>query len=55
MVIADRGEFLWLTAQAQEKQREEKATSTVGTPVLWREPSDIALRNLYLSPGTNVA
>ena len=43
--------FLLLTIQAQEKQREGKATSSVGTPVLWREPSDIASRNLYLGPG----
>jgi len=43
--------FLLLAAQAQEKQREEKATAPLPTPVLWREPSDIAARNLYLGPG----
>jgi hypothetical protein len=43
--------FLFLMAHAQEKQRDEKAKAPLGTPVLWREPSDIASRNLYLGPG----
>ncbi|MFY9611469.1 MAG: hypothetical protein WAU45_23015 [Blastocatellia bacterium] len=36
---------------AQEKQRDEKGKAPLGIPVLWREPSDIASRNLYLGPG----
>jgi len=43
--------LLLLTTQAQEKQREQKATSPIGTPVLWREPSNIASGNLYLGLG----
>lgn len=43
--------FLLLTAPAQEKQRDQKAVAPLGTPLLWREPSDIAVRNLYLGPG----
>jgi hypothetical protein len=39
------------TAEAQEKQRGEKAAAPLGTPVLWREPSNITARNLYLGPG----
>jgi hypothetical protein len=42
---------LFLTANAQEKQGDEKAKASLGTPVLWREPSDVAARNLYLGPG----
>jgi hypothetical protein len=42
--------FLVLTSQAQENQRDQKA-APLGTPVLWREPADIASRNLYLGPG----
>ena len=43
--------FLFLAAQAQERPQDEKAKAPIGTPVLWREPSDIASRNLYLGPG----
>ena len=42
---------LFLAAQAQERPQDEKAKAPIGTPVLWREPSDIASRNLYLGPG----
>jgi len=43
--------WLLVTAGAQENQRVEKATQPLGTPLLWREPSDIVSRNLYLGPG----
>lgn len=43
--------LLFPAAQAQEKPQVEKARAPLGTPVLWREPSDIASRNLYLGPG----
>jgi hypothetical protein len=43
--------WLLVSADAQERQRVEKAINPLGTPVLWREPSDIASRNLYLGPG----
>ena len=36
---------------AAEQQRGERAKAPLGNPVLWREPSDIASRNLYLGPG----
>jgi len=42
---------LFLAAQAHERPQDEKAKAPIGTPVLWREPSDIASRNLYLGPG----
>jgi len=42
---------LSLVAHAQERPRDEKAKASLGTPVLWREPSDITSRNLYLGPG----
>jgi hypothetical protein len=41
----------FLARQVQETQRDEKAKTPLGTPVVWHEPSDIALRNLYLGPG----
>ncbi|OLE52178.1 MAG: hypothetical protein AUG51_19690 [Acidobacteria bacterium 13_1_20CM_3_53_8] len=37
---------LTLTASAKSKKKMPR-----GTPILWREPSDIASRNLYLGPG----
>jgi hypothetical protein len=43
--------FLLLIAAAQEKQRVQKTTAPLGTPVLWREPWDISARNLFLGPG----
>jgi hypothetical protein len=43
--------FLLVIAQAQEKQRDQKPAAPLGTPVLWREPREIAARNLYLGPG----
>jgi hypothetical protein len=43
--------WLLVSAGAQEKQRAEKAINPLGTPVLWREPSDIVSRNLFLGPG----
>ncbi len=43
--------FLLLIAQSQEKQPNQKAVAPLGTPMLWREPSDIASRNLHLGPG----
>lgn len=43
--------LLFLAAQAQQKPQDEKAKASAGTPVLWREPSDIASRNLYFGPG----
>jgi len=35
---------------AKKKKPKPKAVP-VGTPVLWREPTDIASRDLYLGPG----
>jgi hypothetical protein len=43
--------WILVSAGAQENPRVEKATHPPGTPVLWREPSDIVSRNLYLGPG----
>jgi hypothetical protein len=37
-----------LAAQSKAKERQE---TPGGTPVLWREPSDIASRDLFLGPG----
>ena len=37
-------------AVQKEKDKKKKPTPT-GTPVLWREPTDIASRNLLLGPG----
>jgi hypothetical protein len=41
------------TAQKKEKseKKEEKAATAQGTPVLWREPTDIASLDLFLGPG----
>src|SRR5260370_30497577 len=36
--------------QGQKHKQKEKAAPE-GTPVLWREPTDIASRDLFLSPG----
>ncbi|HEY0080655.1 MAG TPA: hypothetical protein VGB73_18770 [Pyrinomonadaceae bacterium] len=37
-----------VAAQSKAKEKQEIAS---GTPVLWREPSDIASRDLFLGPG----
>jgi hypothetical protein len=41
------------TAQKKDKTRkkEERAATAQGTPVLWREPTDIASLDLFLGPG----
>jgi hypothetical protein len=39
----------FVDATGHQKQRAGK--DALGTPVLWREPSDIGSRNLYLGPG----
>lgn len=41
------------TAQKKDKarKREERAATAQGTPVLWRAPTDIASRDLFLGPG----
>src|SRR4051812_2070017 len=36
------------TYAGDDKKKKETAT---GTPVLWRDPGDIASRNLFLGPG----
>ena len=33
------------------KNKKSKETIPAGTPVLWRQPSDIATRDLYWGPG----
>lgn len=38
-------------AQDKNKDKKEKKQLPQGTPVLWREPSDIASRDLLLGPG----
>ncbi|HEV2801089.1 MAG TPA: hypothetical protein VGW12_11360 [Pyrinomonadaceae bacterium] len=38
-------------ARAFQDKSEKKKKPPVGTPVLWREPGDIASRNLFLGPG----
>lgn len=43
---------LSLFVSALQGQTKPAAQGTVGTPVLWREPSDIASRNLFLGPGS---
>ena len=40
----------FVDATGQQKQSAGKG-GALGTPVLWREPSDIASRNLYVGPG----
>ena len=42
---------LLCTASAQQHKPNEKSIPPIGTPVLWREPFDIASRNLYFGPG----
>ena len=37
--------------EKQEKKEEKKEAMAQGTPVFWREPTDIASRNLLLGPG----
>jgi hypothetical protein len=39
------------TALAAQKGSKPKKETPTGTPVLWREPADIATRDLYLGPG----
>ena len=42
----------WLGANAAKKSASDPvATQAEGAPVLWREPVDIASRNLYYGPG----
>ncbi len=36
---------------AKKKKEPKPKAVPVGTPVLWREPTDIASRDLYLGPG----
>ena len=43
--------FLTGPAHAARGAAKKKKATPRGTPVLWREPSDIASRNLYLGPG----
>ncbi len=46
--------FLMLPAASAEKKKDKAAGETgeiTGTPVLWRDPTDIASRNLLLGPG----
>jgi hypothetical protein len=38
------------TTLSSAKTRDKKQAPR-GTPVLWRQPADIATRNLYLGPG----
>ena len=40
-------------AQNKDKteKKKEEAEGAQGTPVLWREPTDIASRDLFLGPG----
>ena len=41
---------LSLPADANQKEKKKKQVAH-GTPVLWREPTDIASRDLLLGPG----
>ncbi len=41
----------FFASRAQEKQRDDKVNAPLGSPVLWRERSDIGSCNLYLGPG----
>ena len=45
--------FLWLTLQtpAQDKNKMRNVGTSPGTPVLWREPTNIETRNLLLGAG----
>jgi hypothetical protein len=43
--------ILGITSFSFAVQDKPKKEAPLGTPVLWREPSDIASRNLYLGPG----
>src|SRR5438093_116349 len=38
-------------SSGKEKKKKEKETVPEGVPILWREPSDIATRDLYWGPG----
>ena len=38
-------------AEAKKDHRAESNAESAGSPVLWREPADIASRNLYYGPG----
>lgn len=40
-----------ISASAKAKASTPAAVSEAGTPVLWREPADITMRNLYYGPG----
>ncbi|HKP71973.1 MAG TPA: hypothetical protein VJT82_03480 [Pyrinomonadaceae bacterium] len=42
---------LSFTAAAVQKKAKKKKATPTGTPVLWREPEDIASRDLLLGPG----
>src|ERR1043165_347090 len=37
--------------QEAQKEKDSKGETPQGTPVLWKEPADIATRNLLLGPG----
>ena len=39
------------TAAVQKKSKKAKKPLPAGTPVMWREPEDIASRDLFLGPG----
>src|SRR5918997_3269430 len=39
-----------LAVQKKDKDKKDK-TAPRGVPVLWREPADIATRDLFLGPG----
>ncbi|HVF50158.1 MAG TPA: hypothetical protein VNA19_08730 [Pyrinomonadaceae bacterium] len=62
MSLSERGRRLFVltfvfllslgcAVQAGQKDKKKKRDVTGATPVLWREPSDIAARNLLLGPG----
>jgi hypothetical protein len=43
--------LLALSAFAQQEKAKKKKEPPTGTPVLWREPTDIESRDLFLGPG----